>query len=243
MSYPVLRHPVVVEMTSMLRRLAVITWAGALLGLLVGGIGSRLAMLLLARLNPQATGVVSDDGFAIGQLTTASFNLLFATTLIGVLGGGLYFVLRGLRVGPRWFQVTSLAVGSGVVVASIIVHPDGVDFTLLDPPLLSIALFVAIPVLYAALLTLVSEHWLQPGRGGSRWPWWIVMAPLVLWLPLFPVALIGLAGIVIVATGRQKGEGGHALAVSRLKGLARVALAGLFVWCLVDILRDAFALA
>ena len=40
-----------------------VTWAGALLGLLVGGVGSRLAMLLLARLNPEATGVISDDGF------------------------------------------------------------------------------------------------------------------------------------------------------------------------------------
>ena len=39
------------------RRLAAITLAGALLGVLVGGVGGRLAMLLLARLNPEATGV------------------------------------------------------------------------------------------------------------------------------------------------------------------------------------------
>ena len=46
-----------------LRRLSAITLAGALLGLLVGGVGGRLAMMLLARLNPDATGVTSDDGF------------------------------------------------------------------------------------------------------------------------------------------------------------------------------------
>jgi hypothetical protein len=52
-----------------LRGLAAVTWAGALLGLLVGGVGSRLAMMLLARLNPQVAGLTSDDGFTMGQLT------------------------------------------------------------------------------------------------------------------------------------------------------------------------------
>jgi hypothetical protein len=37
-----------------------------LLGLLVGGVGSRLAMMLLARLNPGIAGVTSDDGFIMG---------------------------------------------------------------------------------------------------------------------------------------------------------------------------------
>ena len=51
------------------RRLAVITAVGALRGLLVGGVGGvggRLAMMLLARLNPEGIGVTSDDGFRIG---------------------------------------------------------------------------------------------------------------------------------------------------------------------------------
>lgn len=53
-----------------LRRLAAITVAGAVLGVLVGGVGGRLAMVLLAALNPRATGVTSDDGFTIGQFTS-----------------------------------------------------------------------------------------------------------------------------------------------------------------------------
>ncbi len=71
-----------------MRRLAAVSWAGALLGLLVGGVGSRLGMMLLARLNPQATGVTSDDGFTMGQLSPQSVNLLVVTTLIGVFGAG-----------------------------------------------------------------------------------------------------------------------------------------------------------
>ncbi len=236
------RHLAVLELTGMLRRLAATTWAGAILGLVVGGLGGRLAMLLLARLNPAATGVVSDDGFVMGRLTTGTQTLLVVGTALGVLGGGIYFVLRGLRIGPRWFQVLSLAVGSGVVVASLIVHQDGVDFTLLGPPLLAISLFVAIPVLYAALLTVVAEHWLRTDGRASRWPWWIVLAPLVLWLPLLPVALLGLAGIVVVMAARQFPAGRRVLGFPGLKSIAWVGLAALFVWCVADLTRDVMAL-
>ncbi len=237
------RHLAVLELTGMLRRLAATTWAGAILGLVVGGLGGRLAMLLLARLNPAATLVVSDDGFRMGRLTTTgTLNLLVIGTALGVLGGGIYFVLRGLRIGPRWFQVLSLAVGSGVAVASLIVHQDGVDFTLLDPPLLAISLFVAIPVLYVALLTVVAEHWLRTDGRASRWPWWIVLAPLVLWLPLLPVALLGLAGIVVVVAARQFPAGRRVLGFPGLKSIAWVGLAALFVWCVADLTRDVMAL-
>lgn len=50
-----------------LRRLAGAATAGMVAGLVVNGIGGRLAMLLLARLNPAAAGVVSDDGFVMGH--------------------------------------------------------------------------------------------------------------------------------------------------------------------------------
>ena len=59
------------------RRNAAIVLTGLGLGVVIGGIGGRLAMYLLARLNPEATGVISDDGFVIGQFTLAgTLNLL-----------------------------------------------------------------------------------------------------------------------------------------------------------------------
>jgi len=131
-----------------------VTWAGALQGLLVGGVGGRLPMMLLAKLNPNATDAVSDDGFTIGHLTFQSLNLLGAATLLGVLGGGIDFVPRGVMIGPRWFQILSIGLGPAVVVGGVLVHvPGGVDFTVLQPVWLSIVLFMAIPGTYAALLT------------------------------------------------------------------------------------------
>ena len=69
------------------------TAAGALLGLLVGGVGGRLAMMLLAQLNPEVHGRDSDDGFEMGQVSGATFNLLFVAMLIGILGGAIYLAL------------------------------------------------------------------------------------------------------------------------------------------------------
>ena len=39
------------------RRLAAIVLVGAICGVLIGGVGGRLAMMLLARLNPEVAGV------------------------------------------------------------------------------------------------------------------------------------------------------------------------------------------
>ena len=101
------------------RKLAIVTLAGALSGLVVGGIGGRLAMFLLAQLNPEATGVRSDDDFVIGQFTlSGTLNLLAIATAFGVIGGAIYLAVRGLRLGPSWFRYASVAAGAGVVVGA-----------------------------------------------------------------------------------------------------------------------------
>ena len=182
------------------RRLSAVTAAGGLLGLLVGGVGGRLAMMLLAQLNPDVTGRESDDGFTMGQFTDATFNLLIIATLIGVVGGAIYFVLRGLMVGPRWFQILSISVGPAVVVGSQIVTTDGIDFTL-DPALLAIAMFVLIPGLYAALLTVLAERWLADDGPFARAPFWLTIVPLLLWSPIAPAF-----GIPRARPGRLRGR-------------------------------------
>ncbi|MGY0234398.1 hypothetical protein [Longispora urticae] len=216
------------------RRLAASTAAGALLGLLVGGVGGRLAMGLLAAMNPAATGVISDDGFRIGQFTpSGTANLLVATTLIGVLGGGIYLVLRQVVFGPRWFQVLSLSLGPAVVVGSLVVHVDGVDFTLLGPPLLAVALFVALPGIYAALLTVLAERWLAPDGPFARGRRLPTLAPLLLWIPLAPVPVVLAAGWLFTRWVRPPAR------IRELAlGVARTGLVVLFSVSLYALVRD-----
>lgn len=225
------------------RRLAAATAAGALCGFLAGGIGGRLAMMLLARLSPETAGVRSDDDFVIGQLTlSGTLNLLAVVTFIGVLGGGIYLVARGLMIGPRWFQVLSISLGPAVVVGAMLVHPEGVDFTLLRPTWLAIGLFVAIPGLYAALLTVLAERWLRPDGRFLQAPRLVAVAPLILWLPLAPVLLVGVLGGVAVQLLRRQPGSRALLEHPWVPWLVRLSLVLIFAFSLTDLVRDVAAL-
>ncbi len=216
-----------------LRRFSAISVAGALAGLVVGGIGGRLAMLLLAGLNPQAHGLVSDDGFVMGQFDLlGTLNLLAAGTGLGLLGAAVYAVVRGLRMGPRWFQLLSLSVGPAVVVGEVLVHTDGVDFSLLDPVELAVGLFVLLPGLYAVALVLLSDRWLRPGSWWSRARPAAVAGTFLVWVLLFPLlpVLLALALLWLVQDAvRQTPTGRRVLRWPVWPWAARAALAAVFL--------------
>ncbi len=164
-------------MVATARRVGLVVLAGGLAGLLVGGVGGRLAMALLFRLNPTTDGLTSDDGFEIGRFTLlGTLNLLVTGTLLGILGGVIYAVLRHLMVGPTWFRLLSIGLGPAVVVGDLLVGVDGFDFLILDPAWLAIALFVLIPGVYAVVLSLLAERWLGPRGPAARGRAWTVAA-------------------------------------------------------------------
>ncbi|GAA1475632.1 hypothetical protein GCM10009623_00780 [Nocardioides aestuarii] len=174
---------------------------GLVTGWLSVGVLGRLAMMLLARLNPAATGVTSDDGFEMGTFTLAgTANLMFAAgTFLGLLSAVLYLLLRPLMTGPGWFRLLSVSLGAGVVVASQVVHPDGVDFTLLRPLWLAVGLFVLIPTLHVAVVSAVSERLLSDDP--RRWrelPGWLGWPARGALAVLFVLALIDLVRDVAV---------------------------------------------
>jgi hypothetical protein len=222
-----------------MRRLSAITLAGALLGLLVGGVGGRLAMMLLARLNPDATGVTSDDGFRIGQFTLGNtLQLLLTGTVFGLVGACVYALVRHLMIGPRWFQVVSIAGGPAVVVGAGIVHSDGVDFVLIEPVWLAIGLFLAIPALYAVVLTLVAERWLQKDAWAARAPLLLAVIPLLLLIPLAPLVAVMAALWALIEGLRRHPRSRNAVGHPALAWVARLGLAVVFALALVDLTKD-----
>ncbi len=225
------------------RQLAVVTAAGALVGLLVGGVGGRLAMMLLATLNPVSHGRLSDDGFIMGQLTFAgTVELMLTGVLLGIAGAGFYVALRGLMIGPRWFQVLSISVGPAVVVGAMLVHTEGIDFVLLQPAWLAIALFVAIPGLYAALLTVLAERWLAPGSRPLAANWIVVVVLLLLWVPLAPLLGVLALGWLLVHLVSQSPQASAAMRHPATAWTARAALAAIFALGFADLVRDTQAL-
>ena len=222
------------------RRMGAMTALGALLGLLVGGVGGRLAMMLLARLNPEVIGLISDDGFRMGQFTVSdTVNLLLLGTLLGVVGAGVYALLRGLRIGSRWFQVLSIGAGPAVVIGAMIVHTDGVDFRLLEPTWLAIGLFVVIPGAYAALLTVFAERALRPGSWWERAPLPLAVAPLILWIgPALPLLAVLAAGWAARESLRRSDSGSVVLDHPALGWAARLGLAAIFTLAFLDLAKD-----
>ncbi len=185
------------------RTALLIVVAGAGIGAITVGVVSRAAMFLLFRLNPDADGVTSDDGFEMGRFTiSGSLNLLVAGLLFGVLSALFYLGMERLRFGPAWFRTLSLSVGAGVVAGSMIVHPDGVDFTLLEPLTLTVATFLAIPVLHVALLDVTAVRIRQsravPVPSATGLLAWGVRAALVV---LFVMAVASLVDDVRTLSG------------------------------------------
>ena len=132
--------------------------SGAIAGALVGGIGGRLAMLLLRLTSPDAvTGMISDDGFEIGVVSFDTAQLVLAMAMLGAINGVLYAALRNaipaeLRL-PLWTFFAAVLGGASVV------HEDGVDFTLLEPAALASRSSLLLPGAAAAVVVLLVERW------------------------------------------------------------------------------------
>ncbi|MGH3348087.1 MAG: hypothetical protein ACRDO4_13995 [Nocardioides sp.] len=219
-----------------LRTLGTVTVVGVGCGIFVVGVLSRLAMFLLAHLNPTTAGVTSDDGFVIGQFTlSGSLNLaLIVGPLFGIIGAGFYLALRGLAVGPPWFRLLCLSLGPGVVVGAFIVHPDGVDFTMLDPLWLAVLLFVLVPTVYVALLHVLAERALA----GPPWPRWATYVGVAVWLPALPGFLVLAAGWATLYALRRNETGAALLDHPAPRWIARGALAAIFAFSVMDIVSD-----
>ena len=167
-------------------RLSTLALAGVSSGAVVIGLGSRLAMLLLRLTSgDRVHGLVSDDGFTIGQVTlSGTYNLCHLGAAVGVIGAGAYRLVAPWLLGPPWFRRTTCALGAGAVVGSLLVHADGIDFRALQPTWLAVALFVALPALFAAVLGDV----LAAARG---WATWVASGPRKRWLvPVLAVAAV-----------------------------------------------------
>ena len=98
------------------KRLAAASCVGAVLGLLVGGVGGRLFMGLLASLNREDHGVITSDGFPMGEVTTSGTFQLLATGTV-IFAGTLYTMALG---GPRWLGAIT-PIGGSLMIAGWLV--------------------------------------------------------------------------------------------------------------------------
>ena len=177
---------------------------GIPVGVLVGGVGSRLAMLLLRVTSPdQVVGVISDDGFIIGRVTLGgTYNLLMLGAVVGVIGAGAYRMVPPWLIGSTWIRRLTIGLASAAVIGSMLVHADGVDFTLLQPTWLAIGLFVALPALFGVVIGPAVDAVRRPdswtAQGRRRWLLPIILVgsfPFTLFVLPFAFVVLGISEI------------------------------------------------
>jgi hypothetical protein len=117
--------------------------AGLAVGLVVAGLGSRVVMRLLALADADARGTFTENGNRVGEITLGGTTglVLFVGIFSGLVAGVIVFaVRRWLPSRPVW---RGLVLGLVLLAAlgGTVLDPDNVDFRLLEPAGLAVALF------------------------------------------------------------------------------------------------------
>lgn len=197
------------------------------------GVMLRLAMLALRLGSPGSDGVISDDGFEIGRFTAFGvYNVQMFGVTLALAGVAAYVAVRPFLIGPRWAQVLTVATTAMLLGGGSTIHPDGVDFTRLDPTL-GVVLFLVVPFLSGLLVPPVVD---AVARRYGRWPIWLPAGLLVFPLTLI-VAAVVLAVVALLLPVRRRLLA-PILASAPLTWLLRVAFALIPVMALVDVWQD-----
>jgi hypothetical protein len=129
-------------------------------GAIAGGIGSRLAMMLIASVAGDAhAGDVTEAQAIVGRFTVdGTVFLILAGAFLGLVAGAGYVVARrwmpgtGLRKGLAYGVFLLIAAGSGTIDGG---NPDFARFV---PPALSILSFAVLFVLFGVIEAWIAER-------------------------------------------------------------------------------------
>jgi hypothetical protein len=172
----------------------VVIAAGFVTGALIGGVGGRIAMFVLRLTSDdRIRGVKTDDGFEIGIISGAMIFLIVACAFLGAACGLLYLAAR--RFVPSGHRLVASGVLFGLLGGALVLKPGEFDFTAVEPPLLSVVLFILIPAGFGVALSALVERWLVDADGPQPW---YSMIPL---LGLLFGGSAGLVALVVLALG------------------------------------------
>ncbi len=145
---PVPTHPA----EAVLHELGNATVAGLAAGVLVGGVGGRIVMRLNA-IAADSDGLLTESENRVGDITvggTVTF-VIFVGLFAGLAGGIVLFAVRPWL--PRSLALRSLFFAAilPLTVGTTVVTSENVDFRLLDPPELNIAMFAGLFAAFGAV--------------------------------------------------------------------------------------------
>ena len=197
---------------------------GLICGVVIGGVGGRLAMFVLRLTSDDSLrGAETDDGFIIGSFTGDTLFLVIATGLLGAAGGLVYLGVRGWF--PRPWRAVAYALLGATFGGTVIIEPGGVDFTELEPLSLAVAFFVVLPAAYGAAVSVVTERLLRAGRSPTTWRMVLGLLPLALLVAGGPIGLALFAIGALAIAGNREGRVGQVWRSTPVTWLGRTGIA------------------
>lgn len=168
---------------------------GFMAGFVAFGLGSRIAMRVMAVTSgPAAQGITTDAGEIVGRITLeGSMFLVLAGTLIGGLGGLVYLAIKPWLPKKPVQKTAVFAILMLAVAGRPLVQPDNIDFSILSPPLLAVAMLAALPILFGSMYIPLHERlapWIMRER--SLWPTIFLLVPALL-----PALMTGPGGLIL----------------------------------------------
>lgn len=161
--------------------MALLGLASLVSGVVVGGIGGRLVMSISARAaGAEMAGRVTENGNVIGEFTVGGTIALIV--FVGLLGGMLASV--GVVASDPWLQWLGplRGVGFGLVVLTAYGYDtfDSIDFLILNPVSLNVAMFLGLIVGFG--LAVVGFQYLfdrrLPEPADTEQPGWMIVVGL-----------------------------------------------------------------
>jgi hypothetical protein len=233
-----------VRLLALARTLSVGAVAGAICGLLVGGVLGRLAMRLLAVTSGQsAQGGVTDDQAIVGEVTLrGTVTLALICAGLGALGGLIYLCVRRVLPDSLRGRVLGYGLFSGAIGGALFVHEHGsFDYTVLAPAWLAVAMFVALPLLFGLTVAALVEVADREGGLGRRVPLvvLVVLALSVAWPSLVLTAVfIGVAFVVVMVPSARRAWNSLAVTVA-----GKVLYTILVLWGVYGLIADCVSIA
>jgi hypothetical protein len=185
-----------------LRACAIAFVGGAIAGPLVLGFGGRLAMRITAATSSdRAQGVLTEAEETVGEITFGGTLglIVFVGLFGGLIGAFAYLLLRRWLRGPAWRAGAIVGLlGLAVVGRAAALDPDNIDFEILTPRWLAVAMFVALAPLFGIVLAALIERLdrsyptlaARPGAIAAH-------APLALFAFAAPFVVVIIAGALI----------------------------------------------
>jgi hypothetical protein len=135
--------------------------SGVLVGVVVGGLGGRIVMRVVAILHPDAVGAVTENGNRIGDITVGGTLLLVLFGLISCAIAGTLWVIVSPWVPGRARVRALLTAGIAIAVGTpLLIIGTNPDFVILDHDPRVVGLLVALVGLIGLSIALL-DGWLD----------------------------------------------------------------------------------